>query len=547
VKQQRSGEAPDFGALATEQAALRRVATLVARGVSPSELLPIVAAEMARCLEVHHAVVGTYEGEDALTIVGVYDEDGPAKLRVGQRLTLDGDSIATRVLSNRRPARMEIRDHAPGSVAGWVRELAPSWRVGAPIVVNGRTWGLAVVGSPWSQPLPPDTEARIGEFTDLVATAIAAATTRAALEACLDRVAVLAEQQAALRRVATLVARELAPAEVFAGVAEEMARCMRVENAAVLRFEADGAVPIVGGRDEPQTAEVAVAERYSSEVDHVAALVLATGRPARIDNHNRHAIGAPIVVDGRVWGLAVVASSASQPLPPTTEDRIGDFAELVATAIRNAAARAELKASRKRIVAAADDARRRLERDLHDGAQQRLVSLAIETQMAQALVPPELDDLKSRLSRIVSGLTDISAELRELSHGIHPAILARGGLGPALDAVARRSAVPVTLDLALNRRLPECVEVAAYYVVAEALTNAAKHAQASEVTVRAVDDGDALDISVCDDGVGGADFDNGSGLVGLTDRVEALDGRLHLVSPPEVGTSLSVSIPVDGR
>jgi signal transduction histidine kinase len=160
---------------------------------------------------------------------------------------------------------------------------------------------------------------------------------------------------------------------------------------------------------------------------------------------------------------------------------------------------------------AADDARRQLERDLHDGAQ-RLVSLAIEVRMARA-VPPELGDFKSRLSRIVSGLTDISEELRELSHGIHPAILARGGLGPALKTMARRYAVPVTLDLALNMRLPESVEVAAYYVVAEALTNAAKHAQASKITVRAVDNGDTLEISVCDDGIGGADADNGSGLI----------------------------------
>ena len=547
MKQQRSGEAVDFRALATQQAALRRVATRVARGVSPSELFPIVAAEMARCVDVHHAVVGTYEAKDALTIVGVYDEDGPARFRVGERLTLDGDSIATRVLSNGRPALMEFREHTPGSVADRVRELGLPWRVGAPIVVNGRMWGLAVVGSPRSQPPPPDTEARIGEFADLVATAIAAATTRAALEDCVDRITELAEHQAALRRVATLVARERALAEVFAGVADEITRCMLVENAAVLHYNADGAATTVGGRDEPQTAKAAVAERYSSEVDHVAALVLTTGRPARIENHNRHAIGAPIVVDGRVWGLAVVASSASQPLPPTAEDLIGDFADLAATAICKAAVRAELHASRKRIVAATDDARRRLERDLHDGAQQRLVSLGMEACMAQGLVPPELDDLQSRVSRIVSGLIDVSEELHELSHGIHPAILTGGGLGAALETIAGRCAVPVTLDLALNRRLPESVEVAAYYVVAEALTNAAKHAQASQVTVRAVDNGDTLEIFVCDDGIGGADVGNGSGLVGLTDRVEAHGGRLDLASPPEVGTSLSVSIPVGRR
>ncbi|AGB24606.1 histidine kinase,GAF domain-containing protein [Mycobacterium sp. JS623] len=546
VNQQRAGEAPYFRALATQQAALRRVATLVARGVSPSELFPTVAAEMARCLDVRHAVVCAFEPDDALTIVGAYDEDRPAKLRLGERLALDGDSIATRVLSNGRPARIEIRDHTPGSVAGWVRELGLPWRVGAPIVVNGRIWGLAVVGSPLPQPLPLDTEARIGEFADLVATAIAAATTRAALEASLDRISLLAEQQAALRRVATIVACELAPTQVFAAVAEEMARCMRVQNAAVLRYGADGAATIVC-RNDPQTA-AAAAERYSPEVDHIAAVVLATGQPARVESHNRHAVAAPIVVDGRVWGLAVVASAASQPLPPTTEDHIGGFADLAATAIRNTAVRAELHASRQRVVTAADDARRQLERDLHDGAQQRLVALAIEAGTAKALVPPELDDLTNRLSRIVSGVIDVSEEVSVLSHGIRPAILARGGLGPALKTMVRRCGIDsVTLDLGLDRRLPESVEVAAYYVVAEALANAAKHAQASEITVRAVDNGDTLEISICDNGIGGADFSNGSGLIGLTDRVEALDGRLDVVSPPEVGTSLSVSIPVDRR
>jgi signal transduction histidine kinase len=253
----------------------------------------------------------------------------------------------------------------------------------------------------------------------------------------------------------------------------------------------------------------------------------------------------PIIVDGRLWGAAIVGSWSPDPLPPDTEARMGDFADLVATAIANAATRAELIASRARIVAAADDARRRLERDLHDGAQQRLVSLGMQTRLAEASVPPQLDGLKRQLSLVVSGLTDVSADLQEISRGIHPAILSKGGLGPALKTLARRSVVPVTLDLAIDRRLPDSVEVGAYYIVAEALTNAAKHARASQVEVCADSGDDNLHLSICDDGIGGADMSTGSGLIGLKDRAEALGGRLSITSPAGSGTSLQVTIPLD--
>jgi signal transduction histidine kinase len=259
----------------------------------------------------------------------------------------------------------------------------------------------------------------------------------------------------------------------------------------------------------------------------------------------RSAVGVPIVVDSRLWGAAIVGSSAPEPLQPDTEARIGDFADLVATAIANAATRAELIASRARIVAAADDARRRLERDLHDGAQQRLVSLGLQTRLAEASVPPQLDGLKSQLAQIISGLTDVSVDLQEISRGIHPAILSKGGLGPTLKTLARRSIVPVTLDLAIDRRLPDSVEVGAYYIVAEALTNAAKHARASQVEVCADSGDDNLHLSICDDGIGGADMSTGSGLIGLKDRAEALGGRLAITSPAGSGTSLQVTIPLD--
>jgi signal transduction histidine kinase len=231
--------------------------------------------------------------------------------------------------------------------------------------------------------------------------------------------------------------------------------------------------------------------------------------------------------------------------PPDTEARVANFADLVATAIANAETRAELTASRARIVAAADDARRHFERDLHDGAQQRLVSLGLKLRTAEALVPPDLHQLNEQISDVVMGLAGVSEELREISRGIHPAILSKGGLCPALKALGRRSAVPVQLDLAVEGRLPETAEVAAYYVVAEALTNVAKHAHASEVSVSVELEGANLHLSIRDDGVGGADSRRGSGLLGLIDRVEALGGTMRITSKSGSGTSLLATIPLE--
>jgi signal transduction histidine kinase len=228
-----------------------------------------------------------------------------------------------------------------------------------------------------------------------------------------------------------------------------------------------------------------------------------------------------------------------------TEARVGDFADLVATAIANADARAELTASRARIVTAADAARRRFERNLHDGAQQRLVSLGLQLRTAEAALPPDWDALRKQVSDVIEGLRGVSEDLQEISRGIHPAILSRGGLGPALKTLARRSAVPVELCIGIDRRLPESIEVAAYYVVAESLTNAAKYAQASEVRVSVTADCANLHLSITDDGVGGADSGKGSGLIGLVDRVEALGGKLRVSSVVGSGTTLQATIPIE--
>ena len=374
-----------------------------------------------------------------------------------------------------------------------------------------------------------------------------------------DQLGRLANEQAALRRVATLVARGVPAAEVFATVAEEVGRLFGADMAHIVRFEADETVTVVAGWSR-DGGHLPIGTRFPIDRHSLSDLVLRTGRPARNDRYTdaagriaasarqlgiRSSVSCPITVEGRLWGAATVSSKRPEPLPADTEARIADFTELAATAIANTQARADLAASRARIVQAADETRRRIERDLHDGVQQRLVSLGLDLRAAQAAVPAELPELGVQLGRVAEGLGEALEELRELSHGIHPAILSEGGLGPALKVLARRSAIPVELDVHVEARLPAPVEVAVYYVVAEALTNAAKHAYAAvaRVDVRAADD--RLRLSVGDDGVGGADPARGSGLVGLSDRVQALGGTLTVHSPAGQGTRLLVDLPVE--
>jgi signal transduction histidine kinase len=255
-------------------------------------------------------------------------------------------------------------------------------------------------------------------------------------------------------------------------------------------------------------------------------------------------VGSPVVVEGRLWG-AMNVTSIDELLPADTEGRLKKFTELLATAIANAESRSELAASRRRIVAASDQARRRIERDLHDGTQQRLVSLALAARAAEADAAASRDELRAGLARIAAGLADAVAELQELSRGIHPAILSERGLGPALRTLARRSAVPVELDVTANARCPEPIEVAAYYVASEALANAMKHAQASHVEISLATLNGSLLLSVRDDGIGGADPACGSGLAGLTDRVEALGGSIHVHSAAGAGTHITVDLPLE--
>jgi signal transduction histidine kinase len=538
---------------ADEQAALRRVATLVAGAAPPGEVFAAVTAEVGRVLSADFTTMSRYDAGGAITIVGQWTStDTVAPVAVGARLNLGGQNATTLVFDTGRPARIEYSD-ASGPIADAAREWGFSSAVGAPIEVEGRLWGVVTVGAAGERSLPADTEARLAGFTQLVATAIANAQARVDLRGS-------AEEQAALRRVATLVARAAPPGEVFAAVTAEAGRLLSAHSNALMRFDPDGMTTVLGSWTRPGVAPVtAVGTRFQLGGRNVTTLVFQTGEPARMDDYAdgsgangdkarelglRASVGVPVSVEGRLWGVMIV-SSRNDPIPLDSEARMAGFTELIATALANAEARAALTGSRARIVAAADTTRRRIERDLHDGAQQRLVSLALRVQTTvRDVVPPGAVELTAQLDGIAAEIVGVVDELRELARGLHPAALADGGLRPALTTLARRSAVPVRLDVKVDGRLPEPVELATYYVVAEALTNTVKHAHATVIDIEAAVEAEVLRVRVCDDGDGGAVTARGSGLIGLTDRVEALGGRLTFTSPPGGGTALQVVLPL---
>jgi signal transduction histidine kinase len=372
----------------------------------------------------------------------------------------------------------------------------------------------------------------------------------------------VAEEQSALRRVATLVARGVSPAEVFDAVAEEVGHVLHGDHTQIIRFEPDDTARTVGYWNNPEAPKVMppLGGRWAIEDDSVTATVRNTERPARMENYEhatsaigvwahatgvQSAVGCPVKVEGRVWGALVINSLESEPLPAVTEARMQQFIELVGTAIANAQSRSDLLASRARVVAAADESRRRIERDLHDGAQQRLVTLALKLRTIQSTVGRGRDRLKGQLAEIIDDLSGILDDLQEVSRGIVPPILTRSGLGPALRSLARRSSIPVKIHDHHQGRLPEPVEVGIYYTVCEALTNVVKHAMASEALIDLTVEDQTVRLSVRDDGRGGADLGRGSGLIGLKDRIEALSGTLRVVSPPGSGTALLVEMPVE--
>lgn len=374
-------------------------------------------------------------------------------------------------------------------------------------------------------------------------------------EAKLVEIGQLAQEQRSLRRVATLVASEARPEAVFSAVSAEAARVLGVSSSAVFRYEGDDTATIVARHDRPEITAFALGERFDATENTTIGRVMLTGAPARIDDYTkltgeipelmvrigyRSTVAAPITVAGILWGAVGVASV--EPLPPESEDRLAAFCELVSLAVASAQARDDLSSSRARLVRAGDDQRRKLERNLHDGAQQRLVSLSLQLRLARAQLTSAPEAAAVALAKAADELDQALIELRELARGLHPGALTEHGLRNALQALGERLPVEVRFDVP-EERFPADVEATTYYILAEALTNVAKHARASGAQVTMRSDGEALRFEVSDDGRGGAD-PLGSGVLGLRDRAEAAGGTLFVVSPPGKGTVIKAQLPL---
>ena len=535
--------------LAEEQAALRRVATLVAQEALPAVVFDAVAAEIARLFDVEMTSILRYELDGTTTKVGGSGDTNPYP--VGARFPLVG--VIADVWRTRGSARIDdyrSTEHRHPVIDRLV-EAGIRSSVAVPIVVEGALWGVIVALTTAVEPLPIGTEERLARFTELVATALANAQARAELRQLLG-------EQAALRTVATLVAEGAESRGVFDAVCAETGRLIGATTVNLARFTSDGFNLTMAGWSMRDT-HVPTGTRLPLVGETINTIIFRTRAPARVDTYEGVGgelaelirqrgivaeVGAPVIVEGAVWGALIAGWDGPEPSPEGIERRLASFAELIATAVSNASNRSELIASRARIVAAADDERRRIERNLHDGVQQQLVALELELKAVEAEIPADLAPTREDLERLQRTLENVLDDVREISQGVHPATLSQWGLGPALRTLTRRSPIPVELEIDVPDRLPESVEIAAYYVVSESLANVTKHAHASYVSVELDVADDCLRASVRDDGIGGVDTERGSGLTGLIDRVEALGGRLSLASTAGQGTTVTVTLPL---
>jgi signal transduction histidine kinase len=539
-----AGRDAELQRLVEEQKALRRVATLVAAGASDLDLVAAVTAEIAQIFGAHRASALRWDG-DSIRVIGEWSADGMPMTLMDRVYPFGGDTITARVVNAGGPARVESLDdlHTDFARERWA-ELGIQAAIGAPIMVDGRIWGLVSASrATQDDPFPPGSEHRLGDFAALVAQAIANSEAR-------QQVTALAEEQAALRRVATLVAGGRPREEVIDAVLREVGPVFSAQAAYFVCWEGVyDEVVVVGGWTDGTEEPLPPRSLYHPEPGGATLGVLETGFAGRIDESSpelgqRAAIAAPVITQAKLEGALVALRPAGTAFPAKSEIRLRSFADLISQSIANATAQEEMRASRARIVRAADEARQKLERNLHDGAQQRLVSASISLRLATAKLPDAPEDAQKILAGASQELTLAIDELRELARGIHPAILTEHGLGMALVGLAERAPVNVSVTNELEDRLPPDVEAAAYYVVSESLTNVAKYANASSVEVRICRREGYARVDVVDDGVGGADVSRGSGLRGLADRVEALDGRLGIESPPAAGTRVWAEIPL---
>ncbi|WP_127504629.1 GAF domain-containing protein [Actinoplanes solisilvae] len=529
--------------LAREHAALRRVATLVARTAEPEKIWDVVLDELGELCDAPLSSLVRFESADAVTVIAARTPAGPVD-GLPSRWPAAGNTISAKVAAQHAVVRIDWSG-VEGAIGEIVRERTSlRTSIMAPVFDQGELWGGLAVHAPKEQFLAADTERRLAGFAELVSTALANATARAEVRR-------IAEEQATIRRIATLVARQAPPAEICQTVADALAALFEVEDMRLFRYDPGDEVTVVGSHGL-MAGDYPVGSSHRLLAGTAVDLVRRDGVTTRLDGYDdiagepasaartaglRSTVACPVFVGDRLWGALAMASLQPGRIPDRVLPPISDCVDLIATAIHNAEAEERLLASRARIVAATDEARRRFERDLHDGAQQRLVSLSLELRATETLAGEALRTATHELDAI---LTD----LRDLSRGLHPAMLSEGGLPSAVRSLVRRCPTPVRLVLPDTwANVSEVAEIACYYVVAEALTNVAKHASASAVDLELTLDDQGVRVTVADDGVGGVDTGAGSGVIGIADRLETLGGSLSVISPPGGGTTLVAKLP----
>jgi signal transduction histidine kinase len=531
--------------VAEEQAALRRVATLVARGATEGELAAAVARELGDLFSSQAASVLRWDG-DTIRVIGDWRSDHGAMQAVGRVYAFGGDTITVRVVESGAPARVDSSADVRTEFGKrrWA-ELGYEASIGAPIFVEGSVWGVVTA----SRTRPGDTfpagaEQQLADFAALVAQSIVNAEAR-------RETAALVAEQSALRRIATLVAGGKPQAEVVDEVITEVGKLFGGTSVMLVRWEGvQDEVVVVGSWTARDTPPVEPGTLYHPGNASATIRVLETGFASRSDDPPGQEggcsmISAPVIVKAALLGALTASRPVDDVFPAGAEIRLRSFADLAAQSIANERAQTELRASRARIVRTADETRERLERNLHDGAQQRLVSVSVVLRLAAAKLPSAPDDARSLITGASEELTLALEELRDLARGLHPAVLSKHGLEPALEALASRAPVPVHVSNEIEGRLPAAVEAAVYYVVSESLTNVAKYAQASRADVRLTSVRGVVRIEVGDDGVGGADIGGGSGLLGLADRIETVGGRFGVESAPGEGTRVWAEVDLE--
>ena len=527
--------------LADEQAALRRVAELAARGAPSAEVLEAVAREACELLDAHHTALARFGPDGSSTLIATHR--APDLVRAGDRTPPGGPCLMQAARDRGGPVRVDSFEGR--SPEEWERACALGVTAGAAalILVDGEPWG-GITAMASEEAMPAGVEDRLAQFAEIAGTSIAGAQARAELQQ-------LADEQAALRRVAELVARGVAPEEVLDAVVVEASNLLGGAGMSLLRFQPGGDAVVVATHRETTPVGLVV----PSEGSPWTAEQLATRRTLRVSSFQgtpaeqlarRYDVDAvivvPVMVEARVWGMLSVRMSDGH-FPPGTEERLAQFAGLVGIAVANAESRAQLTASRARVVAAADESRRRVQRDVHDGAQQRLAQTVINLKLARQALEEHPWPAAHLIDESLLHADRASSDLRDLVRGILPASLTRGGLRTGVESLC--ADLPIDIDLEVTSlRLPAPTETTAYFVIAEALANVVKHANATSAGVKAIAGDDTLLVEVRDNGVGGADPGAGTGLTGLFDRVEASEGTLVVESPAGVGTTLRATLPV---